>query len=566
MKSFFKIVFGTITGILLMCIISFVIILIVFSPDEKVVLVKENSIIQINLTGNLRGNSQSVLDQLTNETKQLDLDDLRKFFQRITNDDKVEGVFLNLNGFSANTATTTELRSILENYKNQGGKILSYADYYGQGAYYLASISDSIYVAPGGGMDWKGLKAEVTFFKNALEKLGVDMQIIRHGKFKSAVEPFLLTEMSPSNRIQTEKLIFDIWNEITSRVSNSRNISNEELNQLADNLSLISSDDAINNGLIDKALYYPDFLEGLKSQHEIVNYSDYKVPTKSSYKKDKVAVLNAFGDIVDGQGEPDEIGGSRFVDQIEKLAEDDKIKAVVLHVNSPGGSALASDNMWNSLQRLKAKKSLVVYMSDYAASGGYYISACADSIFASPTTITGSIGVFGMIPNAKKLVEDKLGVNVDVAKTNKHSDVGSIFNPLDDYEREQIQQSVETIYDNFIGVVAEGRGMTKAEVDSIGQGRVWSGVSAIEIGLVDQLGTLQDAIDCAARRAELDEYVVRTYPEQKSLEEKIMQALTGEEIKKMQLSEEATKYLDYIDFLCKNSGVLARPAYFLEIK
>ncbi|MDC3220539.1 signal peptide peptidase SppA, partial [Flavobacteriales bacterium] len=433
--------------------------------------------------------------------------------------------------------------------------------------YYVASVSDSIYVSRGGGMEWKGLSSQIMFFKETMEKLGVDMQIIRVGKFKSAVEPFMLTEMSEANRKQTQQLIDDIWGQMLKEISASRSVSIDSLNQMADNISIISSQDAKSKGMIDGIIYQSDLRETLKEAYtDVVDQSKVKVKAKSAYEKSIVAVLKAEGEIVDGQGEMNQIGGDRLIKQINKLAKDTTISAVVLYVNSPGGSALASDNIYNALEKLKKKKKLVTFMSNYAASGGYYIAANSDSIFAMENTVTGSIGVFGMMPNAKELMEDKLGLHVSIVKTNEHAQMGTIFNPLSDFEQKRVQVSVDAIYRRFLNIVADGRGMSRPEVEIVAEGRVWSGKSALDIGLVDKLGDLDDAIASAAGLAELDDYVVRTYPEEKSKQEKILELVQGNQLKESFVPSALQPVVNLLNGWETRQGVIARSEYLIHIE
>ncbi len=565
MRGFFKIVFGTITGIILMFLIALLIVVIASSGKEEFKL-KENSIVEIPFKGSL---NQTPADffELISMNESVSLNRLRKLLPELSNSEKVKALYLNMNNFGGGLAEAQELRSLLNDYKNSGGKIISFSEYYSQLSYYVASVSDSIYVSRGGGMEWKGLSSQIMFFKETMEKLGVDMQIIRVGKFKSAVEPFMLTEMSEANRKQTQQLIDDIWGQMLKEISTSRSVSIDSLNQMADNISIISSQDAKNKGMIDGIIYQSDLRETLKEVYtDVVDQSKVKVKAKSAYEKSIVAVLKAEGEIVDGQGEMNQIGGDRLIKQINKLAKDTTISAVVLYVNSPGGSALASDNIYNALEKLKKKKKLVTFMSNYAASGGYYIAANSDSIFAMENTVTGSIGVFGMMPNAKELMEDKLGLHVSIVKTNEHAQMGTIFNPLSDFEQKRVQVSVDTIYSRFLNIVADGRGMSRPEVEIIAEGRVWSGKSALDIGLVDKLGDLDDAIVSAAGLAGLDDYVVRTYPEEKSKQEKILEMVQGNKIKESFVPSALQPVLNLLNGWETRQGVIARSEYLIHIE
>jgi protease IV len=565
MRGFFKIVFGTITGIILLFLIALLVVVIV-NPGKEEFKLKENSIVEIPFKGSL---NQAPADffELISMKESVSLNRLRKLLPELSQSEKVKALYLNMNNFGGGLAEAQELRSLLSDYRSNGGKIISFSEYYSQLSYYVASVSDSIYVSRGGGVEWKGLSSQIMFFKETMEKLGVDMQIIRVGKFKSAVEPFMLTEMSEANRKQTQQLLDDIWGQMLEEISASRSVSIDSLNQMADNISIISSQDAKNKGMIDGIIYQADLKETLKEEYaDVVDQSKVKVKAKSAYEKSIVAVLKAEGEIVDGQGEMNQIGGDRLIKQINKLAKDTTISAVVLYVNSPGGSALASDNIYNALKKLKKKKKLVTFMSNYAASGGYYIAANSDSIFAMENTVTGSIGVFGMMPNAKELMEDKLGLHVSIVKTNEHAQMGTIFNPLSDFEQKRVQVSVDTIYSRFLNIVANGRGMSRPEVEIIAEGRVWSGKSALDIGLVDKLGDLDDAIASAAGLAELDDYVVRTYPEEKSKQEKILELVQGNQIKESLVPSALQPVVNLLNGWETRQGVIARSEYLIHIE
>lgn len=565
MRSFLKTVLAIITAFTFLALVA-VLVIVMVSPGKEEFKLKENSIVEIPFTGTL-SNQPGDIFEILSDKKSVSIDRMRKLLPELKESKKVKALYLNMNNFGGGLAEAQELRQLLLDYKSSGGKIFSFSEYYGQLSYYVASVADSIFVSPGGGMEWKGLSSQIMFFKEAMNKLGVDMQIIRVGKFKSAVEPFMLSEMSEANRKQTQQLIGDVWNLMLNDISESRSVSIDSLNQMANNLSIISSQDAMDKGMIDGRKYYIDFKEELEEEYDdIVNQSKIKISAKSSYNKSVVAVLKAEGEIVDGRGEMNQIGGDRLVEEIVKLTEDSTIQAVVLLVNSPGGSALASDNIYNALLKLKEKKKLVTFMSNYAASGGYYIAAPSDSIFALENTVTGSIGVFGMVPNAKELMEDKIGLHVSVVKTNDHAQMGTIFDPLTDFEQKRIQLSVDNIYQRFLSIVAEGRGMSVDEVSIIAEGRVWSGTSALAIGLVDKLGDLDMAINSAAGMANLDEYIVRTYPEEKSREEQIIEIFTGNQIKESFVPEALLPFMEAVKSISTEQVVVAKSEFILNIQ
>jgi protease-4 len=417
------------------------------------------------------------------------------------------------------------------------------------------------------------------FFKNALQKLGIETQIIRHGKFKSAVEPFMLDKMSPENREQIMTYVGSIWDHWVKGISEARGISIEELNNLADNMKIRSSKTAFENGMVDSLVYKDQVIDKLKEltstkpEKDInaVSISQYiKVPAQRKHKglaKDKIAIIYASGSIIDGDGGEGDIAGDHYGRVIREARRDSSIKAIILRVNSGGGSALASEIILREMTLAKEVKPVIVSMGDVAASGGYYIAASADVIIANPTTITGSIGVFGMYPNVKEGMNKKLGINVDVVKTNKHSDFGSPFRPLTAEEKAVAQLGVEDIYQVFIGHVANGRGMTTDQVDEIGQGRVWSGLNAIDINLIDEFGGLERAIEIAAEKAGLEKYRITELPKQKDPFESMIQELTGSAKARLLKDELGMAYKQYQSFMeiATSRGVLARMPYDIEI-
>ncbi|OFY10703.1 MAG: signal peptide peptidase SppA [Bacteroidetes bacterium GWE2_42_24] len=454
------------------------------------------------------------------------LDDIIKNIVKAGHDEKIAGLFLNLSDIAAQPATLEDIRNELLKFKETGKFIIAYGETLSQKAYYIATVADQIFLQPEGSIDFKGLMAQVMFYKNLLDKVGVEPQVIRHGKFKSAVEPFMLNKMSEANRDQTARFIGTIWDNMIKQMAESRSIEIPRMNQLADSLVAEEGNTALNAGLIDGLSYYDEVLDDLKTKIGVMSddsltllsFEDYFMANdpvkKKSIRSKKIAVIYAVGEIESGDGDDKTIGSDRIAAAIRKARLDDKVRAIVLRVNSPGGSALASDVIWREVKLARGVKPVVASLGDVAASGGYYIACGADTIMAMPNTITGSIGVFGIIPNIGKLVTEKIGVTFDEVATNKNSDYISIMKPLSPYQRDFIQKGVEKVYDTFISHVSEGRGLTKAEVDSIGQGRVWSGIDAKEIGLVDLFGGLDDAVKLAASMANIDEYRVVTLPEQ----------------------------------------------------
>ena len=540
MKQFFGAFFGSILGIVLASILVLLMVVAIVkssfssleTKDENTVsAAKTNSVLKLVLDGPIleREKENPFKDlgrfgSFVNESA-YGLNTMLDKIKKAKSDGKIKGIYLYSKNLDAGFATIEELRNALEDFKTSGKFIYSYAENYGQKEYYLASVSNKVFLNPQGSIEWKGLSMSILFFKNAFEKIGVDIQVFRHGKFKSAVEPFLLDKMSASNRIQSETFLNSIWNTMLIQISKDRKIAVDDLNKMANTLSIQFPEDAAGN-LIDATYYEDEVLAQLKkkigvAEKEKLNLLDFydyepkEKKTKGAESK-KIAIIYANGSISGGQGSEDEIGSDALAKTIKEARLDDKIKAIVLRVNSPGGSALASDVIWREVLLAKKTKPFIVSMGNYAASGGYYISCAADYIFAQPNTITGSIGVFGMIPNLQKALDQKLGITVDTINTNIHSDVGGILRSVSKSEYDYIQNGVEKVYDVFTKRVAEGRKMSQANVDSLGQGRVWTGTDALKINLVDELGGLDAAINYAAKKAKLTDYKLLELPKQKS--------------------------------------------------
>jgi protease-4 len=588
MKQFFKTVFASFIGTLLASFIFiFIIIGIIgavaaLSGTDKEVEVKENSILVMKFDGPITDRSSKNpfqnLGAIFSKEEAIGLDDILNNIEKAKEDENIKGIYIEITSVPAGIAMVEEIRTKLLEFKNTGKFILAYSEYYSQKAYYLASVADKIYLNPQGAIEFKGLSAELMFFKNALAKLEVEPQIIRHGKFKSAIEPFILDKMSDENREQTMTYMSAIWNHTVEGISKSRNISKEELNKIADEMLLQKAEDAVKYKLADQLAYKDEILEILKEKTEakavdkinsvsIADYTFAKENKKKEFTKDKIAVIYAVGEIDSGEGDDEKIGSERISKAIREARLDDKVKAIVLRVNSPGGSALASEVMWREVVLAKQAKPVIVSMGNVAASGGYYISCAADTIVAEPNTITGSIGVFGVLFNAQGFMNNKLGVTIDTVKTNLHADIGSIYRPLTASERDIIQKSVEHVYDVFITRVAESRKLTKEQVDEIGQGRVWSGVDAKRIGLVDVLGGLETAIEIAAQKAGLENYKLVSLPKQKNpIDELFSKGTSGvEEAMIKHFLGENAKYYMTLDRLKRYSGIQARMPYEIEI-
>lgn len=460
------------------------------------------------------------------ESNTYGLDDILSSIQKAKENENIKGIYLQASSLGASYASLQEIRNALLDFKESGKFIIAYADSYTQGLYYLSSVADKVLLNPKGMIEWRGIASTPLFYKDLLQKIGIEMQVFKVGTYKSAVEPFIATEMSPANREQVTAFITSIWGQVTEGVSASRNIPIDSLNVYADRMLMFyPSEESIQCGLADTLIYRNDVRNYLKKLVEIdeddnlplVGLSDM-MNVKKNVPKDKsgnvVAIYYASGEITDYPGSAtseDGIVGSKVIRDLRKLKDDNDVKAVVLRVNSPGGSAFASEQIWHAVKELKAKKPVIVSMGDYAASGGYYISCVADTIVAEPTTLTGSIGIFGIIPNAKGLT-DKIGLSYDVVKTNKYADFGNIMRPFNEDERSLLQMMITEGYDTFVSRCAEGRQMPKEAIEKIAEGRVWTGETAKKLGLVDELGGIDKALDIAVAKAGIEGYTVVSYP------------------------------------------------------
>ncbi len=430
-------------------------------------------------------------------------------------DDRIKGIYINLTGSGgAPINLVEEIRAEIERFKKSGKFVISYGETYSQGGYYLSSVADSVYLNPKGEMDWRGMALQVMFYKGLLDKLDIQPEVFRHGTFKSAVEPYIMNRMSPENRLQMETLANSIWGTMVESIAGSRNLSIDSLNDYASNLSAVTAEEVLGKKMVD-GLKYEDKVEDILREKmyldadEDINFitlSDYiasMMPNTGKGSKNLIQIIYADGQIVSGNSSKGMLGASTLAGQLAEARMDENVKAVVLRVNSPGGSALASEVIWREMELLREQKPVIVSMSSYAASGGYYISSPADVIVTDKTTLTGSIGVFGLKFNVGKSLSDNVGITVDVAKTNPSADIGSPFRGVTPLEREVTMKSIEDVYTTFVNHVAEGRNMTFDSVDAIGQGRVWNGVDAKQIGLVDDFGGLREAILIAADKAEI---------------------------------------------------------------
>ncbi|WP_295713111.1 signal peptide peptidase SppA [Mucilaginibacter sp.] len=566
MKQFFKFVLATMFGVFLVTVIlAFVVVgLVVAASGEKTVDVESNSVLHMAFTTPITertpNNPLAGLSFLgLNSEKSIGLNDILANIKKAKNDSNIKGIFLDESYMTSGQATTEEIRNALINFKKSGKFVVAYSEIYTQGFYYLASVADKVYMNPRGMFEFTGFSQQITFLKGALDKLGIEAQIIKVGTYKSAVEPLILTKMSDPNRLQVTSYLGSLYDHFLTGISKSRGINKDSLFNYANSGRVQFPEDALKLKLIDGLKYKDEILDelkrrtgtGLKSNLASVDLDEY-TKSKADDKGDddgssnnRIAIVYANGEINGGEGDDNSIGSERISKAIRKVRLDNKVKAVVLRVNSPGGSSLASDVIWREVAMTKKVKPIIVSMGDYAASGGYYISCAADSIIAEPNTITGSIGIFAILPNMQKLFNDKLGVTFDGVKTGKYADLGDISRPLSAEERAILQNNVNHGYDDFTKAVAAGRGKTQAYINSIGQGRVWTGTQAIKLGLVDRLGNINDAIASAAKKAKLTNYNLVSYPEQKSFFKQLDGDVTSQMKTKMMKSELGDSYRVY---------------------
>lgn len=579
-------------GVLIACGIMFILFWIIVSVsasalgEPKKTKLKANSVLELNLERQIQDyapkSTDPFIELLGVDDERVGLQELLNAIENAKNDDKIKGISLYSLYVNGGIAQTQAIRKKLVEFKETGKFIMAYADYYTQKNYYLSSVADSIFVNPIGGADFKGLASELLYFKDFQDKTGVKMEVIRHGKYKSAVEPFLTNKMSDANREQFNSFLNSIWSQMIAEIAISRNKTIDELNFIADELLTRNPSLAIEHKMLDGQLYQDQYdmllKKHLKQEEdadlEVISIYDYISTGKGRIKSSasqKIAIVYAQGDIRYGEGDEDYVGQVKINEALKKLRKDSSVKAIVLRVNSPGGSAIASELIWRELELTKKEKPLVVSMGNYGASGGYYIACNANKIVAEPTTITGSIGVFGMIPNISQLA-DNMGINAEQVGTNKQSLGYSLFEPMSEEFHKVTKEGVEQIYKTFLERVAQGRNMTTAAVDSIGQGRVWTGVEALSIGLVDKLGGLEDAIQIAADLADLSEYSTVTYPRyQKDFMEAFnrpfyMNAQAKEEFIKNEFGiENYTLYRNLKNF-AELKGIQARMPFIIDIK
>ena len=589
MKQFFKFMFASMLGFLLS---AFLLLFLLFGmiaslasfTKKDTVTVSESSILHLTFSSEIvdRG-GRNPFDDFDffsmSSSSAIGLNVIINNLKKAKEDKNIEGVFLDLTSLRTGWATSSEIREALLDFKESGKFIISYGEMYTQNAYYLSTVADEIYLHPEGAIDFRGLNGQVLFIKNMLDKLGIDPQIIRHGKYKSAGEPFFLEQMSPENREQVLSYISSMWNNILGDIAETRGLSLNHLNEVADAFNTRNADLALEHQMIEGIKYHDEIRELLLEKVGKEKDKDLNLISLAKYdrapqpkgtvaprSRNKVAVVYASGNILPGEGGERTIG-SNVAKAMREARLDTTVKAIVLRINSGGGSALVSDVILREVKLAAEAKPVIASMGDVAASGGYYIACAADLIMVNPNTITGSIGVFGMIPNMQNFFNNKLGITFDNVKTNELADLASVSRPLNTREREIIQESIEQVYETFIGHVAEGRKMPADLVDDLGQGRVWSGSEARQNGLIDEFGGLSDAIAKAAELAELDDYRTVELPQRKELFEKLLEDFGGiqERIIERRLGA-AYHYYKQVEELNQMTGILARMPYDVVIE
>jgi len=586
MKSFLKNVLSTIVGMVLAVFVIVLLFIGIISVsmsslnNDKEVTVKENSILKINLAelSVVERTSENPFEGLSfsgDLPKTIALKQVLDNIEKAKTDENIKAIYINTPYVSAGLSQIEEIRNKLLEFKQTGKPIIAYSEVYNQAAYYLSSVANTVYLNPEGIVELKGLSAEIMFYKGLFEKLDIDVQVIRHGKFKSAIEPFILDKMSDANREQMQLLLNSFADNIMDSIANQRGLTLKEVQQHANTLSLENAKSCVDYKYVDALLYQDQLEDTLKAlagseKLSIITLSKYThvKGNKKEISRNKIALVYATGAINSGKGDEKSIGSVSTSAAIKKAREDKNVKAIVLRINSPGGSALASDVIWRETILAKTEKPLVVSMGDYAASGGYYIACAADSIVANPTTLTGSIGVFGMIPNLSKFYKSKLGITIDTVNTGRYADMG-VNRPLSTFEKNKIQTSVKNIYTTFITHVGEGRNMSTTAVDEIGQGRVWTGYDAKEIGLIDTYGGLEKAIEIAAFLAKVEDFRIISLPKKKNPFEELSLKLGGEaSISDLILSKFGftTQMTKPIEELLKGDRIQARVPFIMELK
>ena len=581
-------VLATVIGLFVFWMIFFfgiIIIGAIAGGNEDIVTIEENSVIELDL-------SQVTLDY-AGKTSYKDFNyfeadhdgvtDILNAIEAAKNDDKIKGISILNNQSQLGLAQMKSVRDKLEEFKKTGKFVYAYANYYSQDEYYLNSVANKVYLNPVGEVDFKGLSAEILYLKELQEKSGVKFEVIRHGKYKSAVEPFLAQEMSPENREQMTVLLQSIWNTIVADIAKSRKLTVAQLDAIANTLGARTPELALANKLVDQVAYEDEYHNAIrnilkvdkKEKYNTISITDYAKTaalTVDDYSKDDIiAVIYAQGEIMGGEGDVNVIGEGSIKRSLEEARNDDDVKSIVLRVDSPGGNALTSELIWREIEITKKVKPVVVSMGNYAASGGYYIAANANRIFAEPNTITGSIGVFGMLPNMNQLSKN-IGINAEQVKTHTNASGYSIFEPMDENFKGYVLESIEKTYATFLKRVAEGRNMSTAQVDAMAQGRVWTGMDAKKLGLVDEIGGLEDAIKYAAKLGKTTSYRTENFPEYEKNFEDFLSNFTGiaalqtkEQLLKEQLGEEGFQMLEQIKRVKSRKGIQAMMPYEISI-
>jgi len=585
MKQFFKFMFASMLGFFLTFVILLFVMIGVFASlaslsRRDVFEVHEKSVLHLKLDREIidrepRGPFESFHRMSFSPQRAIGLNNLLKNLEKAMADDHIEGIFLDLSFLNAGWATTDEIRKAIRDFQDAGKFVVSYGETYMQNAYYLGSVADEVYLHPEGLIAFRGINSELLFIKNMLDRLGIDPQLIRHGEYKSAGEPLFREDMSPENREQILSYTAAIWNNVMGDVGKSRGLGIDQVNQVADQLLTRNASLALESEMIDGIAHRDEILDVLRNKLGLEPENDIQLVSLAQYNRaprpksmetprtrDRIAVIYGSGTIVQGSGSNRIIGSDRIAGAIREARKDETVKAIVFRINSPGGSALASDVILREVRLAAEEKPVIASMGDLAASGGYYIACAAHRILASPSTITGSIGVFGLIPNMQDFFNEKLGITFDNVKTNQFADLGSISRPMTPAERRIIEESIEEIYDTFINHVAEGRELPVSEVDKLGRGRVWSGAEARQNGLIDDFGGLQKAIEVAAELAELEVYRIREYPIRKDFFTQLMEDFGGisERMVEQKLGS-SYRYYRQLEELRQMTGILTRLPY-----
>jgi len=586
MKQFFKFMFASMLGTLVLFVIVTLIAIgivagVVAMASHEEVAISKNTLLLARFNKEIadRGSKSKVVMGFSGPERTTGLNDILENLEKAAKDENIAGIYLDLSDIPSGISTIEEIRNGLLSFKKSGKFIWAYGEMLSQKSYYLATAADKIFLNPQGALEFKGIASEMIFIKGLIEKLDVKMQIIRHGKFKAATEPLFLDKMSPENRKQVTKLIADIWKNMVEGISEERKIGEIALNNIADSLKIETAQDALKYKLVDQLVYKDELMDEMKKKLALDakkkiqfvamdKYSDVVVKKKAENPKHKLAVIYASGSIGSGEGDDQSIGSERISKAIRKAREDEKVKAIVFRINSGGGSALASDVIWREIDLARQVKPVVASFGDVAASGGYYIACAATKIIADPTTITGSIGVFGVIPNFQGLFSNKLGITFDRAMTNKNSDYIPVTKPLSTYQTQLLQREVDHIYEVFTGKVAAGRKLKLSTVDSIGQGRIWSGNDAKTLGLIDDFGGLTKAIEMAAALANTTDYRIVSLPEQKEWFEELIDQISGNDPSSSlkQALGENYEYFRYLKEIGEMKGVQARLPFQINLR